>query len=109
MTLTPLYFFFFNRESPIPLEQLQQRENCNNCSPDGPSASPPETEIVIEHYLAPDGKSEYSYVVKKGRLLKPKDNTGLHGFTHCNATNHYDTVGCVIRTVCCTIMTHSFF
>ena len=69
----------FNRESPIPLQQL--RESCNDCPLDKPtaSASAPEikTAIDIPHYIVPGRKSEYAIVVKKDRLKILKDNTGF--------------------------------
>ena len=69
----------FNRENSIPLQQL--RESCNDCSLDKAtaSASVPEIETAIDvpHYIAPDGKSEYAIVVKKGQLKMLKDYTGL--------------------------------
>ena len=86
MTLTPSYFIFCHRESHI---QLQQQE-INTC-PAGPSASHHHEIQDIDtppHYLAPGGVSEYAYIVKKGRLLKPSVNTGLlHWPT--NHENHY--------------------
>ena len=76
---TLILYFLFNRESPIPLQQL--RASCNDYSLDEAiaSASAPEIEtpIDIPHYIVPDGKFKYAIVAKKGRLKMLKDNTGL--------------------------------